>query len=33
MAKNKLENCEDSPVYNAAELFCDSDMDTETIEK
>jgi len=33
MAKKKLENCEDSPVYNAAELFCDSDMDTETIEK
>lgn len=33
MAKNKLENCEDSPVYNAAELFCDSEMDTETIEK
>lgn len=33
MAKNKLENCEDSPVYNAAELFCDTEMDTETIEK
>ena len=33
MAKNKLENCEDSTVYNAAELFCDSEMDTETIEK
>ena len=33
MSKNKLENCDDSPVYNAAELFCDSEMDAETIEK
>jgi len=33
MANNKLENCEDSPVYDAAELFCDSEMDFDTIEK
>jgi len=33
MSKNKLENCEDTPVYNAAELFCDSEMDAEMIEK
>ncbi len=26
MTKNKLEHCEDSPVYNAAELFCDSEI-------
>ena len=33
MAKNKLEHCEDSPVFNAAELFCDSEIDFNTIEK
>lgn len=33
MAKKKHENCEDSPVFNAAELFCDSEMDFDTIEK
>jgi GTP cyclohydrolase I len=33
MAKKQLENCEDSPVYNAADLFCDSEIDFETIEK
>jgi len=33
MTKNKLENCEDSTVYNAAELFCDSEIDFKTIEK
>jgi GTP cyclohydrolase I len=33
MAKNKQVNCEDSPVYNAAELFCDSEIDFDTIEK
>lgn len=33
MTKNKLENCDDSPVYNAAELFCDSEMDFDSIGK
>lgn len=33
MTKNKLENCDDSPVYDAAELFCDSEIDYKTIEK
>ncbi len=33
MAKNKLEHCDDSPVYTAAELFCDSEIDFKTIEK
>ena len=33
MTKNKLEHCEDSPVYNAAELFCDSEIDFKAIEK
>ena len=33
MTKNKLEQCEDSPVYNAAELFCDSEIDFKSIEK
>jgi GTP cyclohydrolase I len=33
MTKNKLEHCEDSLVYNAAELFCDSEIDFKTIEK
>jgi GTP cyclohydrolase I len=33
MNKHKLEQCEDSPVYNAAELFCDSEIDFKTIEK
>ena len=33
MSDKKLENCEDSPVYEAAELFCDSEIDFQTIEK
>jgi GTP cyclohydrolase I len=33
MTKNKLEHCEDSPVYNAADLFCDSEIDFKAIEK
>ncbi len=33
MTKNKLENCDDSPVYDAAELFYDSEIDYKTIEK
>lgn len=33
MADNKLEKCEDTPVYDAAELFCDSEMDFGSIEK
>jgi GTP cyclohydrolase I len=33
MNDKKLENCEDSPVYEAAELFCDSEIDFQTIEK
>jgi GTP cyclohydrolase I len=33
MAKKNQVNCEDSPVYNAAELFCDSEIDFDTIEK
>ena len=33
MAKSKQVECDDSPVYNAAELFCDSEIDFETIEK
>ena len=31
--KHKLEECKDTPVYDAAELFCDSEMDFEGIEK
>ena len=31
--KNKLEECRNTPVYEAAELFCDSEIDFETIEK
>lgn len=33
MANKKLENCVDLPVYNAAELFCDSEIDFGSIEK
>jgi GTP cyclohydrolase IA len=33
MTKNKLEHCEDLPVYKSAELFCDSEIDFNTIEK
>ena len=33
MTKNKLEHCEDLPVYKSAELFCDSEIDFKTIEK
>jgi len=32
MVDKKLEHCEDTPVYNAADLFCDSEMDFKTIE-
>lgn len=33
MKNLKIEDCDDSPVYDAAELFCDSEIDFETIEK
>lgn len=33
MKNLKIENCDDSPVYDAAELFCDSEIDFKTIEK
>lgn len=33
MNDKKLENCDDSPVYQAAELFCDSEIDFPSIEK
>ncbi len=33
MNEKKLENCDDTPVYEAAELFCDSEIDFQTIEK
>ena len=33
MADKKLENCEDSVIYDAAELFCDSEIDYGSIEK
>lgn len=33
MKDKKLENCDDSPVYEAAELFCDSEIDFSAIEK
>jgi len=33
MSKQKLEECKDSPVYEAAELFCDSEIDFKKIEK
>lgn len=33
MAKQKLEDCKDTPVYEAAELFCDSEIDFKKIEK
>ena len=33
MAKKELENCADEPVYHAAELFCDSDIDFKKIEE
>jgi len=33
MSNKKLEQCEDTPVYNAADLFCDSEIDYKTIEK
>ena len=32
MVDKKLEHCEDTPVYNAADLFCDTEMDFKTIE-
>ncbi len=33
MVNKKIDNCEDTPVFNAAELFCDSEIDFATIEK
>jgi len=33
MAKKKLENCGEEPVYDAAELFCDSEIDYKKIEE
>ena len=33
MSKNKLENCADSSIYTAADLFCDSEIDFKAIEK
>lgn len=33
MAKKVLEKCDDTPVYNAANLFCDSDIDFGKIEE
>ncbi len=33
MIDKKLENCDDSAVYNAAELFCDSEIDFKAIEE
>jgi GTP cyclohydrolase I len=33
MNDKKLENCDDTPVYEAAELFCDSEIDFKKIEK
>jgi GTP cyclohydrolase I len=33
MSKKSIEKCEDTPVFNAAELLCDSEIDYPTIEK
>ena len=33
MAENKLTDCQDTPIYDAANLLCDSEIDFETIEK
>lgn len=33
MSEKKQENCRESPVYDAAELFCDSEIDFSSIEK
>jgi GTP cyclohydrolase I len=33
MAKSRAGKCEDTQLYNAAELFCDSEIDLKTIEK
>ena len=33
MNDKKLDNCDDTPVYEAAELFCDSEIDFQTLEK
>ena len=33
MADNKLAECQDNPVYDAADLFCDTEIDFETVEK
>jgi GTP cyclohydrolase I len=33
MADKKLEECQDSDIYNIADLFCDSEIDFATIEK
>jgi len=33
MPEKNLDDCKESPVYDAAELFCDSEIDYEAIEK
>ena len=33
MADNKLTECQDNPVYDAADLLCDTEIDFETVEK
>jgi GTP cyclohydrolase IA len=33
MAEKKMTDCEDTPVYNAADLLCDSEIDFQAIEK
>jgi len=33
MADNNLTESQDNPVYDAADLFCDSEIDFETVEK
>lgn len=33
MADKKLEECGESPIYDAADLFCDSDIDFKAVEK
>ena len=33
MPDKKLEDCQDSEVYDIAELFCDSEIDLDSIEK
>ena len=33
MPKNRLEECGDSEVYAAADLFCDTEIDFEVVER